>query len=163
MTSHQSVALGVRLFVIWLCTYLIRSFPSIHIAFKDNTLPTTSLMIILGAIFAVLIFLWSFPTFVASKLLSEQSLDANESSNYDSWFDVGSVLIGIWLIADAIPSLVQYLALKFLLAHTLEPPVGMPEKWTAILIADTTEMLFGIFLLYFGGSVQVFIRKLRGH
>ena len=110
MTPHQSIAIGVRLFSVWLILNALSTGYFVLITPGTNGLPgTLALGIVLTLIWmAVAAVLWHFPQAVAHKLLSlDDSAREPDSdrSPAENWFAVGCALIGIWLIVSSLPVL----------------------------------------------------------
>jgi hypothetical protein len=109
MTPHQTLAVAVRLFVIWLAIYVGREFFGFYSGASDkdfeNALP---IVVILGLVaILVLVVLWFFPKSVARGLLTQSTDTQAAPSAPQVWLAVGSSLIGLWLLASAVPALLR--------------------------------------------------------
>jgi hypothetical protein len=116
MSPHQAVALGVRLFAIWLAIYVAREGVSLYALGRNQDDPYSH-AIALGA-FAVaallLLVLWFFPRSVARGLLPPASDAPAPPASPDVWFAVGSALIGLWVMTSAVPAIGRDLAFMYL-------------------------------------------------
>jgi hypothetical protein len=109
MTPHQTLAVAARLFAIWLALYLARElFWFISSDHQKNHPYDIAVMTILG-LFGVLLLvvLWFFPKSIARGLLTLSTDVAGEPSPPRMWLAVGSSLIGLWLVASAVPALLR--------------------------------------------------------
>ena len=161
MTPHQFVALFVRLFVILAASYILISIPNTYFFLNQNNVATIWLTGFLTLIFIVLILLWNFPAFVSKKLLSNSIVQDENSASYKSWFEIGVLLIGLWLFVTAIPSLVQYGTL-YTLTRGGSVEGGMPNTWNANLIGNFVKVILALVLLFNSSAIEKIIRKLRG-
>jgi len=115
MTPHQTLAVAVRLFAILLALVATRELAWFYLDGRERADADVTLLSILSAAIAVAIvaLLWIFPKRIASGLLPlPDDMPANPSAPND-WFAVGSSLIGLWLIADAVPALMQNLIVLY--------------------------------------------------
>jgi hypothetical protein len=100
----------VRLFALWLIGYYITTAPWFYVQAKKFS-PDSALVYSLGAAAVVLAFsavLWYSASWLAQRLISGPSQAAERSAAFDSWFSVGCALIGLWVLAKAIPALLHY-------------------------------------------------------
>ena len=146
MTPHQFVALFVRLFVILAVSYILISMPNTYLFLNQNNVLTIWLTGILSLIFVVLIMLWNFPVFVSKKLLSSSIVQETDSTSYQSWFEVGVLLIGVWLLVTALPSLAQYATL-YIYSQKANVSGGMPDTWNATLAGLLVKIVLSLILL----------------
>jgi hypothetical protein len=116
MTPHQTLAVVVRLFAIWLAIYIARAAPAFYreAARYRDTPGTVGAVLIAIAALALVIFLWFFPRTVALKLLDERNLAPTQSASPDTWFAVGCGLLGLWLIVPALANLTWTLSVVYL-------------------------------------------------
>jgi hypothetical protein len=113
MSPHQSIAVAVRLFAVWLAAYALRTASAIIFggAATIYSRPIDSRGLIVAGIIGILTllvaaFLWFFPLTVAKKLLSSPAAAA-PAETPDTWLAMGCALIGLWLLASAIPSIAR--------------------------------------------------------
>ena len=146
MSPVQAVSLGVRLFAIWLVIYAARQMPYLYRdvrRFNDET--TTVIAIAVCAVIVLLVvLLWFFPRTVARKLLPGDEAPVVAASSPNMWFAVGCALLGLWVLTDAIPSLVQNL---YLLLHAQRNQTSRPEDWDADMLYYLVELVIGFWLL----------------
>jgi hypothetical protein len=122
MTPHQTVAVGARLFGVWLLLNALNTgyFALIELG-KNASASTLALGIFLTAIWALAgLALWSFPQVIARNLLPNpmgNEVPSAAGIAPDTWLVVGCVLIGIWVIVSALPSLAQDIAVTWPSVH----------------------------------------------
>lgn len=109
MTNAQLVALGVRLFCIWLAVYLLRHAPALW-ALNTREMPDPgaagAVIIVTIVLAAITVALWLFPLAVARKLLPKATLDQPTPLPIDQVQSAAFCLLGLWLLTEAIPKMV---------------------------------------------------------
>ncbi len=146
MSPHQTIAVAVRLFAIWLVIYFARSAPSFFRESLRTDDTAASVTVIVISVLAVLLalFLWFFPRTVARGLLDVKSLTPTQPASPDTWFAVGCSLIGMWLIVPALASVIYYLSALFMAQRSPAfDTTDMHFAWVYYL----TEIAIGIWLL----------------
>lgn len=103
MSPHQVVAVAVRLFAVWLATYLIRTTPIYVITFggHDNSglVLASAIVTVLGFVIAAA--LWFFPLTIARKILPTAAANPAPTQSPDMWLSMGCFLIGLWILATS--------------------------------------------------------------
>jgi hypothetical protein len=109
MTPHQTLAVAVRLFAIWLAIYAARELLGFYIGGRERddryAVAIIATVTVVSVVFVVL--LWFFPRTVARGLLPLSSDTPVKPSPPEMWIAVGSSLIGLWLVASAVPALLR--------------------------------------------------------
>jgi hypothetical protein len=161
MSPHQVVALFVRLFVIWIACILLTRLPNAYFLFQQNEISTFWVMVFLGVALVVLMLIWNFPVVVSNKLLPNSIAQETKPSSYDSWFEIGIVIMGLWLLVQAIPSIIQYVTLYIF--NQKDPMQGsMPNTWNANLVGYIVQLLLSFAMLLNAPAIEKIVRKLRG-
>lgn len=162
MTNAQIAGLGVRLFAIWLIVYVLRQAPDLWIL---NRREADVAGIIAASIVPVLLLLiaaalWFFPLTVASKLIPRSSLAQSTSLPVEEPQRTGFLLLGLWVLAGAIPSLIRY---SFLLYHTFRPGamVELGLNLPAAMLYTCAELIIGIWLLFGARGLLGLLRLAR--
>jgi hypothetical protein len=108
MTNAQIVALGIRLFCIWLVIYLLQQaqWALSSRAFQEPG-AAPAIVTISVVFLAILVVLWFFPLAVVRKLLPSPTLDAPTSLPIDQLQRAGFCLLGLWILTEAVPKLIQ--------------------------------------------------------
>jgi hypothetical protein len=162
MSNAQIVALGVRLFAIWLAFYLLRQAPGLWALgareLGSGFVAIVALVTLL--LVAATIALWLFPLWVARKLLPVATLDQPTPLPVDQVERAGFCLLGLWLLTDALPGLVHF---GVLLAYAqrkdqfTELAAGHYADAAYAIIA----LLIGIWLLFGAKGLQGMLRWAR--
>lgn len=151
MTCKQFVALGVRLFCIWLVVYILRDVPAYWIAISDQRSAGTAATVVMAtmAFFAVIaLLLWLFPLAVARKLLPRSALDQSVAlPPHEQIERAGFCLMGLWLLMRALPGLVFEGFIFDLSAHS-SPPVELPPQNYAAVAEHLAELALAVWLLF---------------
>lgn len=163
MTNAQVVALGIRLFCIWLAIYLLRQAPALWI-FNTREAPETNAAFVVIAVSAVLvvviILLWRFPLTVARKLLPTATLDQPTSYTIDQLQSAAFCILGLWILTEAIPHLVYTSVIVY---HSTRPNamVTLEPRNFAAMAQMLAELVLGIWLLFGGKGLLGLIRWAR--
>ena len=109
MTPHQTLAVAARLFAIWLAFYITREFFWFITSDHQRSRPyEIAIMTIVGLLaLLLLVVLWFFPKSIARGLLTLSTDVPADPSTPRVWLTVGSSLIGLWLLASAVPALLR--------------------------------------------------------
>jgi hypothetical protein len=150
MTNAQVVALGVRLFCIWLAVYLLRHAPALW-ALNTRELPDSgaaaAVIIVTSVFVAVTIALWLFPLAVARKLLPKATLDEPTPLPLDQVQRAGFCLLGLWLLTEAIPKMFYSAVMVY---HSTRPNAAVelqPQNYAA-MAQMLIEFGLGLWLLF---------------
>lgn len=111
MTPRQSVAIGVRLFSVWL---LLGGLGSGYAALVELGMSHSAGTVAVGLVLALAWILaaaalWRFPQAIARNLIPDDIHDAPPSGGVppEVWFATGCALIGVWVLVTSLPSLIQ--------------------------------------------------------
>jgi hypothetical protein len=150
MSPHEAIAVAVRLFAVWLAAYALRTASAIIFggAATIYSRPVDARGLIAAGIIGILtlsvaLFLWFFPLTVAKKLLSPPATTA-PTKTPDSWLAMGCALIGLWLLASAIPSIVRD-ALYFYSSFPEHDDLVEFKRWLAYRCVEVMIALWLIF------------------
>jgi len=160
VSPHQTIAVAVRLFAIWLAAYALRT--SSAVLFGGSATPyggrvgTTGLVAsaIVGLLtVAAAVLLWFFPLTAAKKLLSAPAATPDLAEGQSTWLAMGCALIGLWLLASVIPSIARDALYFYLPSAPFEVKEGL-GAWFAYRCIEVAVALY----LIFGskGFVKVF-------
>lgn len=152
MTCKQFVALGVRLFCIWLAIYILRGVPAYWITISQQQASTgTAATVVIAAMafFAVIVLLlWLFPLTVARKLLPHSALDESFAlPPHEQIERAGFCLMGLWLLTRAIPGLVFEAFVFDLYVHSSPAMELRPENYAG-LAEHVIELALAAWLLF---------------
>lgn len=108
MTNAQIVALGVRLFSIWVVLYLFGHTPGLWTFIEHGKSGSGAGFVV--TVSAVLVFaavgLWFFPLAVARKLLPKATLDQPTPLPVEDVQRAGFCLLGLWVLTESVPDLI---------------------------------------------------------
>ena len=117
MTPHQTLAVVVRLFAIWLAIFVVRAGPSFYrdTALLRDSAASAAAIAIAAVLILFVLFLWFFPRTVARALLNEHNVTPSaEPASPDTWFAVGCALLGLWLMVPSLGSLIWRISVIYL-------------------------------------------------
>ena len=150
MTNAQIVALGVRLFCIWLALYLIRHAPglwSLNTQQFPDSGAATAVIIFSIILLAVTAGLWLFPLVVARKLIPRATLDQPTALPIEQVQSAGFCLLGLWVLTEAVPRLVY---ISFIMYHSTRPNamVSLEPQNYAGIAQTVIQFIVGLWLLF---------------
>lgn len=166
MTGKQFVALGVRLFAIWVVIGMLEAVPGAYFFLDQGSPPApagyvAALIAIAAALALIAILLWLFPLVVARKLLSRSALDATVAVPASETIErAGFCLLGLWLLIQAVPRLVfdaVRINLYFVPGSTLEL---RPEDYASVT-AHCVELALAAWLLLGAKGLRGVLRWAR--
>jgi uncharacterized membrane protein len=144
MSPIQMTALAVRLFAIWLGIYWLGRFPYLYnetrhvMGFQATALPIV--VMTFGVIVALV--LWFFPRTVARALLPGDDPPPTVSSPAP-WFTIGCVLLGLWVLSDAVPGMAERL---FIFWEAKRQDIAI-DGWEGILLYFVVKLVIAVWLL----------------
>ena len=154
MTPHQTLAVAVRLFAVWLALVVIREVLGSYFFARREQEALLPIVAIVGLVAAVLvIILWFFPRTIARGLLPSRSEIPAQPSAPETWFAIGVSLIGVWLTASAIPGLLRNLSLLYLYASDAIDKSGLISAFVFLL----AQVAVGVVLVVGGNGIKRFI------
>jgi len=158
MSPHQTIAVAVRLFAIWLFLYFTRDTLSYYFDAEARGHPgalvfALSVLVLTGAVSTVL---WFFPLTVARKLLAAPASDTAPPATPDEWLAAGCVLLGLWLLSLAVPILVRDSLIQYLYRETYG---GEPA--TPFLLRYVAEIGIALWLVCGAKGVRAIFRWAR--
>ena len=121
MTPHQTVAVAVRLFAIWLFVSVVVGFLTFYakggpIAY--GTLPFVATAV--GLTGVVVVALWFFPQTIARRLLTISDATPVRAEPADTWLAMGCALIGLFVLASALPAALRDLLILYISRDTTD-------------------------------------------
>jgi hypothetical protein len=155
MTPHQTLAVAVRLFALWLAIYAARELVGAYVAGRDRSdtdvLPVVTVVSTLATIFVAA--LWFFPKSIACGLLPLSTETPAKTIGPDSWLAVGSALIGLWLVASAMPGLFRNLFVLYLFRSEAVDTSGVIPGLVFLFV----QLAVGAALIFGASAVRRFI------
>ena len=163
MSPNQSLVVVVRLFALWLISYYITAAPWIFVQSRRLSQDSTALYT-LGAAVIVLALsaaLWYFASWIAGRLIFGSSKVEGQTGAFDSWFSVGCALIGLWVLAKAIPALLHYFIANFMGSNMFPNTYMITPEWHLTAIFNAIQLFFGLALFLGGKSLGKIILWVR--
>jgi hypothetical protein len=152
MTPQQIIGTGVRLFAIWLLLSSIAYFTAIPNALAGQDLlggNTKAAVYIIGSLYVtVAALLWFFPMTVAHKLLPRTSHTNTLRVHGFDLARAGIGLLGLWLLAKSLPTIVWLLFSALLFMDTRSTFGSLPPE-TKLQIAVSAFEVFLAFVFVF--------------
>jgi hypothetical protein len=111
MTPQQFIGLGVRLFAVWLAITSVAYFTSLPAALASLPKEPGPLAISLafGAAYVLAaLLLWFFPMVIAHRVLPSTHHTNHLTLGANDLARTGVALLGLWLLAKALPALVWF-------------------------------------------------------
>jgi hypothetical protein len=156
MTFLQAAGLGVSLFAVWLFLFTLQSL-AVAFAIRGSLpegSPMNAVAFAPAAITAFVgILLWMLPLTVARAFVPRGAEKATTMTLREAW-RLGSVLIGLLVLAESGPTLLQ--AFAVLLFNTQGASAGLPQEVKADLVYAFAKTAFGLLLVF--GSDHVYRR-----
>lgn len=156
MSPNQSLVVVVRLFALWLIGYYVTAAPWFYVQ-TERFSPDSAVFYTLGAAVIVLALsaaLWYFASWIAGRLVSDSNKVAEQQGAFDSWFSVGCALIGLWVLAKAIPALLHYFIANFMGSNMFPNTYMVTPEWHLTAIFNTIQVFFGLALFLGGRSLN---------
>jgi len=148
VTNAQIVALGVRLFSIWVVLYLFGHAPGLWTFIEHGKsgsgagfVVTVSAILVLAAVG-----LWFFPLAVARKLLPKATLDQPTPLPVEEVQRTGFCLLGLWVLTESVPDLIYY-AVAFAVSTSASALMSFEKNSYANVAHTIVEFVIGVWLL----------------
>ena len=153
MTPHQTLAVTIRCFVLWLFLYCVTTIFSNYFYAQGHggnislLTPFTSIAIVTF----LCVLLWRFPLFIANKILPAATENPNNAPLFESWFAIGCSLIGLFALSKAIPALAGYFIQHYLAFKLYPTTFQVSPDWPLYVAFNIFQVGFGIWL-FLGGK-----------
>src|SRR6266581_7487247 len=155
MTPHQALALAVRLFAVWYALVIARELVAFFVSWRPQDDLQTVAIVIGASVFSafILVILWFFPRSIARGLLPLSSDTPAQPSSQALWFTLGTTLIGLWVVASAIPPILRNLTVMYLFRSER---MDMSDLRSGLLYYFI-ELLVGLCLVLGAAGIRRFI------
>jgi hypothetical protein len=153
MSPHQTIAVGVRLFAVWLVVYASTSSLSAYVmdaahSAHGNDWVALAFFLVFGIAGFVL---WFCPATIARGLLKPADLQTSPSESPDIWLAIGCALLGLWVLSSAAPSLLAHLYFRYTLHASHEDVNGVD---ISSFIGEFARLAFGVWLILGGAGFR---------
>jgi hypothetical protein len=158
MSPHQTVAVAVRIFTVWLLLYSTSDILSFYFdsEARGHAGALTVAFAALALTCAVGAALWAFPLTVARKLLPPSAAEPAPPATPDAWLAVGCTLIGLWVLSSAVP-----LLFRDLLMHALYPEALAQPGGNLYVFRYVAEIVIAVWLVCGAKGVAAIFRWAR--
>lgn len=172
ISANQVVAVIVRLFAIALFVYAIRQTPELIVYFIGEssksyepefygTWAFFSIGVIILCVGAAL-FLWNFPTTVATKVTPRTHNEATKNWDDDSLLSVGFIILGVYFYYYVIIDLLYWGMLVVLSIRHDELVSSLEiEQWINVVLTFV-ELFLATMLVFRSRGIANLILKFRG-
>jgi hypothetical protein len=148
VTPHQTIAVAVRLFAIWLLVCFVTKLIAFASQFSWQDSPRKHVAIVLiSAVIAVAVLaLWFFPYTIARRLLRTSGTDPTASvasTPPDTWLAMGCALLGLWVLTASLPALIRDLVI--LNSSDTGTDTSDIRHW---LLYELVRVALGVWLLF---------------
>lgn len=164
MSREDLIAVTVRIFSVFLLVTVARYIPS-AIALVGQGSPQPSWVLaglVLASSFAICAALWFFPLTIARKLLPAMSEPRSETSMSGKVaLSVGLTLLGVWVMADAVPETFYWVTIFFLAHQTESQYFHWGHEQIASVVMTMTELALSTWLIFGSSGIKRLILRYR--
>jgi hypothetical protein len=158
------IAVASRILAVFLLVTIARSLPS-AMALLDQGEPRPSLLLV-GLVLAfgmsICAFLWVFPLTVARALLPVMREPRSETAMSGSVaLSVGLTLLGVWVMAYAIPDLLYWATLFLLTRQHGAAYFGWGYEQISSVITTVAELVLAAWLIFGSSGIKRLILRYR--
>jgi hypothetical protein len=162
MTPHQILAVTVRLFAIWLALIVGRELIGAYVAgrARDDAYIFSLAVTVAAVSVVIVVVLWFFPRTIARGLLPssiDRQAPVEPRFPPEVWFAVGSSLIGLWLLASAVPGLLRNLFVMFIFRSDNVDTSGLITG----LVYLSIQIVVGVALIVWSEGIRRLVWWLR--
>lgn len=162
MSPHQILAVAIRVVVLWLfLNFMFVIGSSISNSLQKGSEVSISWAFVVLVLIVVCYLVWMFPLTIARKILPTESDAAPHPSNLNSWFSLGCVLIGVWLVCKATAALFAYLFTYLWVVRAITS-LEIPSQWVFEISFNAIQLAFGVWLLLGSNSIKTWLDRARG-
>ncbi len=164
MSREDWIAIASRLFAVFLLVMVARSFPSaIALISQDEPKPSMALVaMVLGASLLACAVLWFFPLTIARKLLPVMKEPRSDSPMGESVaLSVGLTLIGIWVLASALPNAVYWGSIYLTLQQFDEGAFQWGPEQISGIATTIAELILSVWLIFGSTGIRRLIERFR--
>ena len=147
MTPQHFIAVGIRLFAIWLVIRSARFFTSVPVLLDSMDRDDRLLQFLLygGVHLLIAVILWTFPMTFARKILPTASPAVAVNFSAKDLARVGCALFGLWLLVNKF-----YTFSSLICTAALDPSfriTALPLESRVNLVVSLAELILAVFLI----------------
>lgn len=159
MSREDVIAVAVRLFAIFLFITLLRFFAGMMTLHQVSPLLVWVVPVVGVAICALL---WFFPLSIARKLLPVMREPRSEAGMDGSMaLSVGLTLLGVWLLATALPNATYWLSLFVLSRQSSGYHLDWGPEQMASIATTIAELVLAVWLVFGSAGIRRLILRFR--
>ena len=161
MAPHQFIAVVVRLFAIWYAIFLIKQLPASFMAELEQTGAIDPIKVGI-AVFLVLLglVLWFAANPIARVIVPRPATETPLPKTENRMLTIGSSLVGLWVMSDALSPIIYYGTLWFLSSKNQMP--GWETEHTISLVSSFVVFAVGVWLFVGARGLWLVWARLRG-
>lgn len=164
MAREDLVAVAVRIFAVFLLVTVARSFPS-AMALLDQPESRLSLVlvgVVLAGSLSVCAVLWFFPLTIARRLLPAMREPRSETAmSGPVALSVGLTLLGVWVLAYALPDALYWATLFLLSRQVGAAYVPWGYEQIASVVTTVAELALAAWLIFGSSGIKRLILRYR--
>jgi hypothetical protein len=162
MTPHQALALGVRLFAVWYALALLRELSGFLVIRRPPLDSQELTAVTVGIVLSVvaLLVLWFFPKSIARGLLPSPTGTSTQALSYQTWFALGTALIGLWFVASSITPILRNVSVMYFFRPELVNSEDVRQLRLS-LVYYAVEVTLGLCLLFGATGITKLIWRVR--
>jgi hypothetical protein len=165
MSREDFVAIAARLFAIFLGVYALRTtFFYVQFMAQAEIEPgmVAGYAFVVAVMVAVALLLWFFPLSVARKLLPVMKEPRSEPNvGADTLFSLGLMMMGLWLLANAITDGVYWAAMLMAMRATGMPLSDLTPDQKAAMVTTVAEAVVALFLVFGSNGLRNAVYRFR--
>jgi len=151
VTPHQIIAVAARLFAIWLVIYFLPGVLGFYAQWVKYSATSKLLpgIVVTVVTAGIVIILWRFPQTIARSLIGASRAEPAGPISADTWLAMGCAVIGVWLLASCLPSLVRDLLIL--------QSAGTGDETSQVkqyLFYDGVRIVIALWLLFGAGGLR---------
>jgi hypothetical protein len=165
MSREDIVAIAVRLFAIFLGIYVLRTLFGVVQFTSEMTFDAKAIvasLAVVGAMAGGVLLLWFFPLSVARKLLPVMKEPRSESKvGVDTLFSLGLILMGLWLLANAIIDGLYWASLLLAMRAADMMSLELTSEQQAAIFTTAVEAIVAVFLILGSTGIRNVVYRFR--
>lgn len=164
MSREDLVAIAIRMFAVFVFVTVLRYLPSAAALFNQEGSRSYVIGygIVLSVSLSICAILWYFPLSIARKLLPVMREPRSETAmNGSIALSVGLTLIGVWILAKALPNVIYWLTIFLLTRQKNSEYFAWGNGQIAEMVFTAVELILAIWLIFGSSGIKRLIYHFR--
>ncbi len=164
MSREDCVAVGSRLFAIFLLITLLRSFlPSMAALREQHDTATLMLsLVVLAFGLAVCVVLWRFPLMIARRLLPVMKEPRSESHmDASTTLSVGLTLLGFWALIYALPDAFYWSTIFLLTRGEQSRYFAWSHEQVGGIVSTLLQLILALWMIFGSTGIRRLLARYR--